>query len=211
MKEAGAIKETFFPEWLANTVVVRKKNGKWRVCVDFTDLNRACPKDPFPMLKIDQLVDATYGYPRMSFLNAFQGYHQIALATEDQEKMAFIFPDANYHYTVMHFGLKNARATYQRMMTRMFQDKIGHSVEVYIDDMVVKSKQEAQHVEDLQGVFEVLGKRRLCLNTEKCAFGVRAGKFLRYLITSRGIAVNPDQIEAVKCLRLPSNLKEYRC
>ena len=143
MKEAGAIKETFFSEWLANTVVVRKKNGKWRVCVDFTDLNRACPKDPFPMLKIDQLVDATYGYPRMSFLNAFQGYHQIALATEDQEKMAFIFPDANYHYTVMHFGLKNARATYQRMMTRMFQDKIGHSVEVYIDDMVVKSKQEA--------------------------------------------------------------------
>ena len=95
------------------------------------------------MLKIDQLVDATYGYPRMSFLDAFQGYHQIALATEDQEKMAFIFPDANYHYTVMHFGLKIARATYQRMMTRMFQDKIGHSVEVYIDDMVVKSKQEA--------------------------------------------------------------------
>ena len=94
LKEAGAIRKTFFPEWLANTVVVRKKNGKWRVCVDFTDLNRACPKDPFPMPKIDQLVDATYGHPRMSFLDAFQGYHQIALADEDQEKTVFISPDA---------------------------------------------------------------------------------------------------------------------
>ena len=149
MKEAGAIKETFFLEWLANIVVVRKKNGKWRVCVDFTDLNRACPKDPFPMPKIDQLVDATYGLPRMSFLDSFQGYHQIALAVKDQEKTVFISPDANYHYTVMPFGLKNAGATYQRMMTRMFQDKIGHMFEVYIDDMVIKSKLEARHVEDL--------------------------------------------------------------
>ena len=120
LKEARVIKELFFPERLANTLVVKKKNGKWRVCVDFIDLNRARPKDPFPMLKIDQLVDATYRHPRMSFLDAFQGYHQIALATEDQEKTAFISPNANYHYTVMLFGLKNAGATYQWMMTRMF-------------------------------------------------------------------------------------------
>ena len=120
LKEARVIKELFFLEWLANTSVVKKKNGKWRVCVDFIDLNRARPKDPFPMLKIDQLVDATYRHPRMSFLDAFQGYHQIALATEDQEKTAFISPNANYHYTVMLFGLKNAGATYQWMMTRMF-------------------------------------------------------------------------------------------
>ena len=120
LKEARVIKELFFLEWLANTLVVKKKNGKWRVCVDFIDLNRARLKDPFPMLKIDQLVDATYRHPRMSFLDAFQGYHQIALATEDQEKTAFISPNANYHYTVMLFGLKNAGATYQWMMTRMF-------------------------------------------------------------------------------------------
>ena len=120
LKEAWAIKEIFFLELLANTVVVRKKNGKWKVCVDFIDLNRACPKDPFPMPKIDQLVDATYGHPRMSFLDAFQGYHQIALTTEDQKKTAFITLDANYHYTMMPFRLKNARAIYQWMMTRMF-------------------------------------------------------------------------------------------
>ena len=92
--------------------MVKKKNGKWRVCVDFTDLNQAYSKDPFLMPKIDQLVDATYGHPRMSFLDAFQGYHQIALATEDQEKTTFISPDANYHYTLMPFGLKNAGAMY---------------------------------------------------------------------------------------------------
>ena len=106
--------------------------------------------------------------------------------------MAFVSPDAKYHYTVMPFGLKNAGSTYHRMMTKMFQDKIGRTVEVYIDDMVVKSKQEGRHIEDLQGPFEVLRQHKLCLNTKKCAFGVRAGKFLGYLITNRGIEVNPN-------------------
>ena len=119
----------------------------------------------------------------MSFLDAFQGYHQIALAPEDQEKTTFISPDANYHYTVMPFGLKNAGAMYQWMMTRMFRAKIGRMVEVYIDDMVVKSKQEGWHIEDLQGAFEVLPQYKLRLNAEKCTFGGGAGKFLGYLIT----------------------------
>ena len=112
LKQVGAIKEVFYPEWLANTVVVKKKSGKWQVCVDFTDLNKACPKNPFPMPKIDQLVDATVGHPRMSFLDAFQGYHQIPLALDDQEKTAFVTPVRNYHYKVMPFGLKNAGSTY---------------------------------------------------------------------------------------------------
>ena len=98
LKQVRAIKEVFYPEWLANTVVVKKKNGKWRVCVDFMNLNKAYPKDPFPMPKIDQLVDATVGHPRMSFLDAFQGYHQIPLALDNQEKIAFVTPVGNYHY-----------------------------------------------------------------------------------------------------------------
>ena len=121
LKHAGAIKEVFYIEWLANTVVVKKKNRKWQVCVDFTDLNKACSKDSFPMPWIDQLVDATTGHPRMSFLDAFQGYHQIPLALEDQEKTAFVTPTRNYHYKVMSFGLKNVGSTYQRMMIRMFE------------------------------------------------------------------------------------------
>ena len=113
LKQARAIKEVFFPEWLSNTMVVRKKIGKWRVCVDFIDLNRAWSKDPFPVQKIDQLVDAIVRHQRMSFLDAFQGYHQISLAPEDQEKASFITPEGNYHYTVMPFKLKNVGATYQ--------------------------------------------------------------------------------------------------
>ena len=112
LKKAGAIKEVFYPEWLANTVVVKKKSGKWRVCVDFTDLNRACLKDPFPMPQIDRLVDATVGHPQMSFLDAFQGYHQIPLVVDDQEKTVFVSPIGNYHYKVIPFGLKNAGSTY---------------------------------------------------------------------------------------------------
>ena len=162
------------------------------------------------MPKIDQLVDTTYGHPRMSFMDVFQGYHQITLATEDQEKTAFISPDANYHYTVMPFRLKNARATYQRMMTRMFRDNIGHTVKVYIDDMVVKSKRVVQHINDLKEVFEVLQRHRLLLNADKCTFGVGASKFLGYLITNRGIEVNPDQIEAIKRLKLLSSPKEVQ-
>ena len=110
----------------------------------------------------------------------------------------------------MPFGLKNAEATYQRMMTRMFRGKIGCTVEVYINDMVVKSKQEARHVEDLRGVFEVFRQHRLRLNAEKCTFGMGAGKFLGYMITNRGIEANPDQIEAVNRLKPLKNPKEVQ-
>ena len=117
LKQAGAIKEVFYPEWLASNVVVKKKNGKWQVLVDFTDLNKACLKDSFPMPQIDQLVDAIVGHPQMSFLDAFQGYHQIPLALDDQERTSFVTLIGNYHYKVMPFGLKNPGATYRRMMT----------------------------------------------------------------------------------------------
>ena len=119
LKQARAIKEVFYPEWLANTMVVRKKLGKWRVCVDFTDLNKACLKDPFPVPRMDQLVDTTYRHPRMNFLDAFQGYDKIPLALPYQEKTAFLTLTGNYYYKVMPFGLKNAGSTYQRMVTRM--------------------------------------------------------------------------------------------
>ena len=119
LNKLGAINEVFYLEWLANTVVVKKKSGKWRVCVNFTDLNKAHRKDPFPVPMIDQLVDATYGHPTMSFLDAFQGYQQIPLALPDQEKTTFLTSASNYHYKVMPFRVKNAGSTYQRMVTRM--------------------------------------------------------------------------------------------
>ena len=190
--------------------MVKKKIGKWRVCVDFTDLSRACPKDPFPMLQIDQLVDATVGHPRMSFLDAFQGYHQIPLALDDQEKTAFVTLVGNYHYKVMPFGLKNVGSIYQRMMTKMFEPQLGKNVEVYIDDMVVKSKLVSEHVVDLTSVFEILKEHKLRLNASKYSFGVGSGKFLGYMVTHRGIEVNPDQIKAINNLQPPRNPKEVQ-
>ncbi|KAJ8615907.1 hypothetical protein MRB53_035279 [Persea americana] len=130
--EADAIKEVHYPQWLANTVVVKKKTGKWRVYVDFTNLNKACRKDSFTLPKIDQLIDATAGYDRMSFLDAYRGYHQIPLYAADQEKTTFITPRGTYCYKVMPFGLKNAGATYQRLVTK-FQAQLGKTVELKLN------------------------------------------------------------------------------
>ena len=162
------------------------------------------------MPKIDQLVDATVSHPRMSFLDAFQGYHQIPLALDDQEKMAFVTPIGNYHYKVMPFGLKNAGSTYQRMMTKMFESQLGKNIEIYIDDMVVKSKMVSEHLEDLQTIFEILRNHKLRLNASKCSFGVGSGKFLGYMLTHRGIEVNPSQIKAINNLRSPRNPKKVQ-
>ena len=146
----------------------------------------------------------------MSFLDAFQGYHQIALALEDQEKTAFMTPVGNYHYKVMPFGLKNAGSTYQRMTTRMFEPQLSKVIEVYIDDMVVKSKVASEHVKDLEVIFSILREYRLRLNASKCSFGVESGKFLGYIVTHRGIEVSPDQIKAINSLQAPRNPKEVQ-
>ena len=146
----------------------------------------------------------------MSFLDAFQEYHQIPLALDDQEKTTFVTSIGNYHYKVMHFGLKNAGSTYQRMMTKMFEPQLGKNVKVYIEDMVVKSKLVSEHVEDLTSIFEILREHKLCLNASKCSFGVGSGKFLGYMVTHRGIEVNPDQIKAINNLQPPRNPKEVQ-
>ena len=153
-------------------------------------------------------MNATVGHPRISFLDAFQGYHQIPLALDNQEKTTFVTPTRNYHYKVMPFGLKNARSTYQRMMTRMFEPQLGKNIEIYIDDMVVKSKLESEHINDLGNIFEILRRHKLQLNASKCSFGVGSGKFLGYMVTHRGIEVNLDQIKAINNLQPPRNPKE---
>ena len=180
------------------------------LCVDFTDLNKACLKDPFPLPRIDQLVDAIVGHLWMSFLDAFQVYHQIPLALDDQEKTSFVTPVENYHYKVMPFSLKNTGSTYQRMMTKIFEAQMGKNIEVYIDDMVVKSKIVSELIEDLTNIFKILKEHKLRLNASKCSFGVGSGKFLGYMVTHRGIEVNPDQVKVINSLQPPRNPKEVQ-
>ncbi|XP_059461825.1 uncharacterized protein LOC132190804 [Corylus avellana] len=208
--KARFIEEVYYPDWLANVVLVKKSNGKWKMCVDFTDLNKACPKDSFPLPRIDVLMDSTAGYGLLSFMNAFSGYNQIYMHPEDREKTAFITDRGLYCYKVMPFGLKNARATYQRLVNKMFQDQIGRSMEVYVDDMLVKSVLPQDHVLDLQETFTTLKKYGMKLNPSKCAFGVSSEKFLGYMVSSRGIEANPEKIQAVLDMQSPRNLKQLQ-
>lgn len=136
---AKFIQEVYYPDWLANVVMVKKANGKWRMCVDFTDLNKACPKDSYPLPHIDQLVDSTAGHKLLSFMDAFSGYNQIRMDEAEQEKTSFVTSQGLFCYKVMPFGLKNAGATYQRLVNHMFRPQIGRNVKVYVDDMLVKS------------------------------------------------------------------------
>ena len=153
---ANFIREVHYPEWLANVVMVKKANGKWRMCVNFIDLNQTCPKDSFPLPRIDQLVDSTAGHKPLTFLDAFSGYNQIQMDEEDQEKATFVTSQGLYCYRVMPFGLKNVGATYQRLVNQMFKKQIGRKVEVYVDDMLVKSREEEDHLDDLRETFNTL-------------------------------------------------------
>jgi len=136
---AGHIREIQYPEWLANVVLVKKANGKWRMCVDFTDLNKACPKDSYPLPNIDALVDNASGCKMLSFLDAISGYNQIKMHPRDKSKTAFMTETSSYCYKVMPFGLKNAGATYQRLMDKVLAPMQGRNVQAYVDDMVVTS------------------------------------------------------------------------
>ena len=207
---AGFIREVEYPKWLANVVVVPKKERKWQVCVDYTNLNDACPKDSFSLLRIDQTVDSTARHEMLSFLDAFFGYHQIPMALDDEEKTAFITPHKLYCYKVIPFGLKNAGATYQKLMTKIFKPLIGNIIEVYIDNIVVKSKTQSEHAHHLQEVFQLLRRYGIKLNPTKCAFGISSGKFLGFMVTQRGIEVNPDQIKAVASAPAPKNKKDLQ-
>ena len=150
LQKVQFVQEVYYPDWLANVVLVKKFNEKWRMCVDFNNLNKACPKDSFSLLRIDVLVDSTSGYELLSFMDAFSSYNHILMHPEDREKTELITDRGLYCYKVMPFGLKNAGATYQRLVNKLFQAQIGRNIKVYVDDMLVKSMESVSHTHDLQ-------------------------------------------------------------
>ncbi|KAM0960189.1 hypothetical protein ACFX2C_025259 [Malus domestica] len=153
------------------------------MCVDYTDLNKGCPNDSFPLPLIDRLIDFTVGCELLNFMDAYLGYNQILMNLLDQEYTAFTTDKGLYYYKVMLFGLKNAGMTYQRLVNSMFDEQIGKSIEVYVDDMLVKSKHADQHIANLSETFTILKRYRRRLNPNKCAFGVGLGKFLGFMIS----------------------------
>ena len=178
--------------------------------MDFTDLNKACPKDSFPLPRIDQLVDSTAEHKLLTFMDVFSRYNQIKMAEEDQEKTAFITSQGLYCYKVMPFRLKNAGATYQRLVNKMFNKQIDRNMEVYVDDMLVKSKEELTHLDDLREMFATLKQYQMKLNPSKCVFGVASGKFLGFMVSQRGIEANPKKVQAIINMVSPRTVKEVQ-
>ncbi|KAK1618159.1 hypothetical protein QYE76_023676 [Lolium multiflorum] len=179
MLDAGFIRPCRYAEWISNVVPVEKKDGRWRVAIDFRNLNSATPKDEYPMPVAETLINAAAGHKVLSFMDGNAGYNQIFMAPEDINKTAFRVPGSVglFEYVVMTFGLKNAGATYQRAMNYIFHDLIGKLVEIYIDDVVVKSVSVDGHLEDLRHVLDRTRKFGLRMNPKKCAFGVTASSW----------------------------------
>jgi hypothetical protein len=196
--------------WLANPVIVPKANGKLQMCIDYTSLNKACPKDPYPLPRIDQIVDSTSGCDLLSFLDAYSGFYQIQMSREDREHTAFVTVDGLYCYVVMPYGLKNTLPTFVRAMSKTFGNLIRDKVEVYVDDIMVKTKRWSTLVEDLTLVFDKLRATRTKLNPDKCFFGVSAGKLLGFLVSHRGIEANPEKIKAIEAMRPPARIKDVQ-
>ena len=191
--KAKFIRPTRYVQWLANIVtVMKKKEGKLRVCVEFWDLNVATPKDMYVIPIVDMLVDSTTNYELSSFMNGFSWYNKILIPIDDISKTSFrcLGSLGKFEWLVMPFGLKTAGATYQRAMNAIFHDMLSHHKEIYIDDIVVKSKKAAEHVNHLRKSFERMRVHRLKLNPFKCDFGVQVGNFLRFLVHQRVVEVD---------------------
>jgi hypothetical protein len=198
--EANFIRPCRYAEWVSNIMPVEKKeSGKLRVCIDFYNLNRATLKDEYPMPIADTLINNASGNRIISFLDGNAGYNQIFMAEEDASKTTFICLGfiGLFEWVVMTFGLKNVGATYQRAMNLIFHELVGNTVEVYIDDIVVKSAEFSSHIANLCKAFDKMCRYGLKMNPRKCAFGVSAGKFLEFIIHEHGIEIDPDRIKSI--------------
>ena len=178
--------------------------------MNFCNLNKACPQDEFSLPNIDLRVDSTVGNSTLSFLDGYSGYNQIRITTKDAKKIAFRTSIRNFYYTVMPFGLKNAGVTYHCTMTAIFHDMVHQNMKDYVDDIVVKSKTRAGHFQVLERVFERYRMYKLQMNPLKCAFGVSARKFFRFLVDHRGISVDLAKTTAIATIKRPTMVKELK-
>lgn len=175
--------------------------------MDFTDLNKTCLKDCFPLSRIDQLVDATRGHQLLSFMDAYLSYNQIKIYHPDQKHISFIIDRGLYCYIMMLFELKNVEAVYHKLVNQIFMQQIEKTIEVYVD-MLVKSLLVEDHLTHFIEMFDVLCMYRIKLNPSKCVFGVSSGKFLGFMVYQRGIEVNPDKIRVILKMKITWTVRE---
>ncbi|GJS62277.1 reverse transcriptase domain-containing protein [Tanacetum coccineum] len=208
--KAGIVRRVRYPTWVANPILVKKVDGSWRMCINFKDLNKACPKDLYPLPEIDWNIESLMGFQYKCFLDAYKGYHQILMTKKDEEKTAFHMEEGVFSYTKIPFGLKNAWATYERLVDSTFKEQIGVNLEAYVDDMVIKSRTEQDIIKDIEQTFSTLRRINMKLNPKKCSFGMEEGKFLGYIVTSEGIRANPEKPKAVMDMPSPKTLKQMQ-
>ncbi|MFS7999428.1 putative nucleotidyltransferase, Ribonuclease H [Helianthus anomalus] len=207
---AGIIREVRYQTWVASPVMVQKPNGSWRMCVDYKDLNKACSRDCYALPDIDEKIDSLATFRWKCFLDCYKGYHQVQMAVQDEDKTAFRTPTRLYCYTKMSFGLKNAGATYQRLMNETFKDAIDKYIEVYMDDLVIMSKEKSMMLVNIQKTFDTLRGVNIKLNPVKCSFGMEEGKFLGFIVTKDGFKVNPEKVQAIERMPSPTTIKEMQ-
>ncbi|GJW88822.1 reverse transcriptase domain-containing protein [Tanacetum coccineum] len=208
--EAGIMKEVHYHDWLSNLVMVKKHDGSWRMCVDFKDLNKACPKYGYPLPEIDWKVESLCGFPFKCFLDVYKGYHQNKWKRKMKTTIEFIYNAKQYLYTKMPFGLRNAGATYQRLVDKAFHKQIGRNLKVYVDNLVIKIRTEDEIVRDIKETFKTLREINMKLNPKKYTFGVEEGMFLGYKVNTKGLKVCPDKVDAVLSLPSPKCLKDVQ-
>ncbi|CAL8086809.1 unnamed protein product [Prunus armeniaca] len=211
--KAGFIRPAIYVDWLANIVLVlKRKTGAVKICVDYINLNEASPKDEYPMPMADMLVDEATRNQMLSFMDGNARYNQIMVTEEDIHKTPFMCPGhiGAFEYTVMPFGLRNSGATYQRAMNSVFHDMIGHSLEVYTDDVVIKSPEEGDHVSNLTRAFVRMRQHKLKMNPKKCVFGVQVGNFLGFLVHQRDIEIDKNKAKSIIEALPPRNKKELQ-
>jgi hypothetical protein len=208
--DARIIREVQYPVWVANVVMVLKKNGNMRMCIDFTELNKACPKDPYPLPRIDVIIDQAAGCEMLSLLDCFSGYHQVWMRREDKAKTGFKTPFSVFCFVRMPEGLRNTGSTFNRMMKLILGSQLGRNASAYVDDIVIMSEKERDHIADLTETFDNMRWNDLKLNPEKCIFGIRKGQLLGCMVSKRGIQANPQKIEALQRIQPSSNRKELQ-
>jgi ribonuclease HI len=207
MLDAGIIAPTRHSAWCSNLVVVRKKNGGIRLCIDFRNLNLACIKDNYPLPNMETLLQRVTGSKIMSMLDGFSGYNQVLVRKEDQNKTTFTTPWGTFEYLRMPFGLLNAGATFQRAMDFAFHELMGKIIEIYQDDLTVFSKERDDHISHLRQVFERCRKYGISLNPAKSILGVDEGKLLGHIITKDGVKMDPKRVQPIQQVPLPQTKK----
>ncbi|GJS51265.1 reverse transcriptase domain-containing protein [Tanacetum coccineum] len=208
--KAEIVRKVRYPTWVTNLVLVKKSDNSWRMFINFKYLNKSYSKDLYPLPEIDWKIESLMGFKYKCFLDAYKGYHQIQMAKKDEEKMTFYTDEGVFCYMKMPFGLKIARETYQRLVDTIFEGKMGRNLEAYMDDMVIKSKTELEMIKDVKETLLTLKKVNMKLNPKKCSFGMEEGKFLGYIVTSKGIRANPEKTKAVVNMPSPKNLKQMK-